>query len=72
MEKWEKERIDKIERKKKEVKEKMENEFDYIPKINEKSAKIAEKNKRLYGRRFFWKIGIIKRRIEWGNYNSNK
>ena len=45
MEKWEKERIDKIERKKRELEEKMENEFDYIPKIDEKSAKIAEKNK---------------------------
>ena len=45
MEKWEKERLDKIERKKRELEEKIDKEFDYMPKIDEKSAKIAEKNK---------------------------
>ena len=45
VEKWEKERLDKIERKKRELEEKIDNEFDYMPKIDEKSAKIAEKNK---------------------------
>ena len=45
MEKREKERLEKIERMKKEQEEKIENEFDFIPKINENSAKMVEKNK---------------------------
>ena len=45
MEKKEKERLEKIERMKKEQEEKIENEFDFIPKINENSAKMVEKNK---------------------------
>ena len=44
-EKWEKERINKIEKMKKEKEEKIKNEFDYKPKIDEKSAKLARKNK---------------------------
>ena len=45
MEKREKERLEKIERMKKEQEEKIENEFDFMPKINENSAKMVEKNK---------------------------
>jgi len=44
LEKWDKTRKEKINKMKKEQDEKLENEFDYIPKINEKSLKIVEKN----------------------------
>ena len=42
--KWEEQRKKKIEDKKKEEKEKIETDYDYIPKIDEKSNKLAEKN----------------------------
>ena len=44
-EKWDKIRKEKINKMKKEQDEKIDNEFDYIPKINEKSLKLVEKNK---------------------------
>ena len=45
LEKWEQDRLDKIEKIKAENEQKIEDEFDFIPKINENSIKIAEKIK---------------------------
>ena len=45
LEKWEQDRLDKIEKIKEENEQKIEDEFDFIPKINENSIKIAEKIK---------------------------
>ena len=42
---WEEKRKQKIEQKKKENSEKVETDYDYIPKINERSAQLAENNK---------------------------
>ena len=45
LEKWEISRKEKIKQMKKEQEEKIDIEFDHIPKINENSAKLVEKNK---------------------------
>ena len=42
---WEEKRKEKIEQKKKENSEKVETDYDYIPKINERSVQLAENNK---------------------------
>ncbi len=42
---WEEKRKQKIEQKKKENTEKVETDYDYIPKINERSVQLAENNK---------------------------
>ena len=42
---WEEKRKEKIEQKKKENSEKVETDYNYVPKINERSAQLAENNK---------------------------